>query len=94
MSAPIGRVRLDLDDSDIGAWIQRERTSGRVLTKPHLVESVVSGDPVTNCGRRLSRGTGYPFRVVALPSVLNQCWQCGPVFALPEDDGSTAPVDE
>ena len=75
----MNQVRLDLDDTDIGTWIVRQTAKGRVLTKPHLVESVISGGAVTNCGRRMERGTGRPFRTVPLPSVGEQCWQCGPV---------------
>ena len=32
----------------IGDWVRRERGG-----KPHLVESLVAGDVITNCGRRL-----------------------------------------
>jgi hypothetical protein len=32
----------------IGDWIQRQN-----LRVPHLIESIVSGDVVTRCGRRL-----------------------------------------
>ena len=34
---------------NIGDWITRERRG-----VPHLVESIVAGDVVTRCGRRLS----------------------------------------
>ena len=32
----------------IGDWVRRERGG-----KPHLIESIVAGDVVTKCGRRL-----------------------------------------
>lgn len=66
-------LKLDLDDQDIGKWVQRETVKGRVLTKPHYVESVIDGDPVTHCGRRLRRGTGYPFREVTGESACLNC---------------------
>ena len=34
---------------NIGDWVQREKRG-----VPHLIESIVSGDVVTRCGRRLS----------------------------------------
>lgn len=37
----------------IGSWVRRAR-----LHKWHLVESVIAGDAVTRCGRRMDRGTG------------------------------------
>lgn len=48
--------RLDLYDSDIGSWIKRGR-------KWHFVESVVDSGAITRCGRRMLRGTGYPFQI-------------------------------
>lgn len=33
----------------IGHWVRRERRG-----LPHLVESIVSGDAITRCGRRLT----------------------------------------
>ena len=38
----------------IGAWVRRER--GRRVSKGHYVDSVVAGDAVTRCGRRMRDG--------------------------------------
>jgi hypothetical protein len=57
----------------IGQWVKRQR-----LTVAHLVESVVAGDAVTTCGRRMrdepnSRG---PLEEAQFWDV--KCWQCTP----------------
>ena len=74
-------LKLDLSDSDIGSWVRRETATGRVLTLPHIVESVIDGDPVTHCGRRLRRRTGYPFREVEPHTQIGVCLGCSAVAA-------------
>jgi hypothetical protein len=38
--------------TEIGNWVRREHKKG---AKWHLVESIIDGEPVTRCGRRLLR---------------------------------------
>ena len=58
----------------IGAWVMRER-----YHVAHLAESIVAGDVVTRCGRRM---TDEPTRdggaIVASPSGTRQCRTCTP----------------
>jgi len=55
-----------MDDSFIGEYGTRE--ASRSLTLPHLVESVIDGEPVTRCGRRLRQREGTTFRYEAVPA--------------------------
>ncbi len=70
----------------IGTWVGR--FGGPSLrdwtTRDHYVESVIEGDPVTRCGRRLGKRKGTLIAVA--PPPINPCHFCG---VPSEDDGST-----
>ena len=55
----------------IGQWIRRER-------RPvgHLVESVIAGDAVTRCGRRLSDERNSRGALVEAEFGIPKCSQC------------------
>jgi hypothetical protein len=85
--------------AQIGQWIRRRGQ------KWHLAESVVAGDVVTRCGRRMDRvtRTGGELQVSALmpltrmigqPQLCKAGCDDGLGDGRPEDDGSTAPEDE
>ena len=77
----------------IGSWVRRKGG------KWHEVESLIDGDAVTQCGRRMDRvnrsGELQVSEVMPLTRMIGQpqnCRYCDWAPA-PEDDGSTAPVD-
>lgn len=45
----------------IGTWVTRITSSMEPLTKPHLVDSIVTDEPFTRCGRRLRTRQGTAF---------------------------------
>jgi hypothetical protein len=49
---------------NIGDWVRRVTGKGEGLTKWHLVDSVVDGEPFLNCGRRLRKRTDSWFEAV------------------------------
>jgi hypothetical protein len=59
---------------NIGDWVQREKRG-----VPHLVESIVSGDVVTKCGKRMrnepNRDGGLT-RASLIDEVFNKCRSC------------------
>jgi hypothetical protein len=55
----------------IGDWVQRERRG-----VPHLVESIVSGDVVTRCGRRMKDETNSNGRLLLVSTSLYVCSVC------------------
>lgn len=57
---------------DIGQWVKRPE-----LRKWHRVESVVAGDAVTKCGRRLSDEAGLDKRHEAQVTDTDKCRNCG-----------------
>ena len=69
-------VILDLVESDIASWVQRETDAGRVLTRQHYVQSIIVGGAITYCGRRMRRATGRPFRLFDRPT--DPCANCPP----------------
>jgi hypothetical protein len=77
-----------LDNSVTASWIIRESDDGhqRPLTKPHYIESVVAGDGVTYCGRRLRDKPGSVFRVVDPYAFGDACGNC-PFVSGPDDEG-------
>jgi hypothetical protein len=65
----------------IGAWVRREER--RALTKGHFVESIIAGDAITRCGRRMKDETQPPLTVhTGMVSRANKpldwdlCWFC------------------
>jgi hypothetical protein len=59
---------------NIGDWVQREKRG-----VPHYVESIVAGDVVTRCGKRMrnepNRDGGLT-KAGLIDSVLNRCRSC------------------
>lgn len=55
----------------IGDWVMRERRG-----VPHLVESLVAGDAVTRCGRRMRNEATRDGLLVASPFGTRKCRQC------------------
>ena len=59
----------------IGYWARRTRPSGAYLGYPHKIESVIAGDMITKCGKRMKDDPDRPFRVYAeKPPVV--CMHC------------------
>jgi len=60
----------------IGNWIRRNRAAA----KWHIVESVVSGDAITRCGRRMRNEAPFTLSIVEpLTRLIGQpqnCRQC------------------
>lgn len=55
----------------IGVWVRKRRPGKGYASRTHLVESVINGELVTNCGRRLT-APGY----VAVAITYPMCKQC------------------
>lgn len=50
-----------MSEPQIGTWVSRlggTVVNLRQITKPHYVESVIEGEAITHCGRRLRRIKG------------------------------------
>jgi len=59
----------------IGYWAKRTRLSGASLGCPHRVESIIAGDMITKCGKRMRDDPDRPFKVYAeRPPVV--CLRC------------------
>jgi hypothetical protein len=78
----------------IGSWVRRKGG------KWHEVESVIDGDAVTQCGRRMDRvnraGELQVSEVMPLTRMIGQpqnCRYCDQPVPVTEDDGSTHPDD-
>ncbi len=57
---------------EIGAWVMRSRYG-----VAHLVQSVVAGDAIVQCGRRLSdEPTRYGGELVSAPFGTRKCHHC------------------
>lgn len=61
----------------IGDWVQRTEGSGEDSEILHKVESVIDGELVTNCGRRLKR-PGYESRTGVVMQLPRYCKLCRP----------------
>ena len=81
---------------NIGDWVRRPPRG-----KFHLVESVVAGDVITRCGRRMADDNPFEVRdVMPLTRLIGQpqlckagCDRPGMVVFNNEDDASTQPVE-
>jgi hypothetical protein len=58
-----------MSDDRIGSYVVRERDEGPRITLAHFVESVVTDEPVTRCGRRLKRRDGTHFAYQTVPAI-------------------------
>lgn len=89
-----------MSEPQIGQWVRRSSGSGAYAqSKWHLAESIVAGDVVTRCGRRMR--DSLPFQVSAvmpLTRLIGQpqlCRRCAPAAvevsggSALEDDAST-----
>ena len=58
---------------NIGDWVQREKRG-----VPHLIESIVAGDVVTKCGKRLRDEPNRDGGLVKAPlfAVFDRCKNC------------------
>lgn len=68
-----------MTDDRIGSFVQRIRGDdpNQPLTWLHLVESTISDEPVTKCGRRLRDKRGSSF--LYMPSAVGRvCSDCAP----------------
>ncbi len=63
-------------DTRIGKYVTRYDIGVAWKTRPHKVESIVSDEPVTKCGRRLRQREGTQFRYEDVPA-LAVCEVCG-----------------
>lgn len=59
----------DRSDPRIGLFVTRIRVhDGAPLTLPHRVDSTVTDEPFTRCGRRLRKREGTDFRFEGTPA--------------------------
>lgn len=54
-SGDVGTTIERSADQRIGQYVTRHDVGVARRTKPHLVESIVAEEPVTRCGRRLTK---------------------------------------
>jgi hypothetical protein len=55
----------------IGQWVRRERRG-----VPHLVESVIAGDAITRCGRRMTDEPNSNGLLMLADFGVRKCRQC------------------
>jgi hypothetical protein len=87
-----------MSNERIGQWVARvgEAPIHRYLTLWHYVESVVSEEPITNCGRRLRQFDETSFRYMTEPDGAWLCNQCMGVRVSPpavDSPGAEIPED-